>query len=845
MKLSRIASIVAIVTIISSAAYGVQPTPRPQEVFAPYWTSEPGWTTELQLRNNLTSGSLTVTPVLRVASGQEIPFDPVAIPSNASVSVWVNEQLLSHASQLLGQPGSYGSVVFRFISPNAENLFATAVPSMNAEPIAFPVGAHRAWAAQDPLRRNRAGSLEGMWWIPRSGLTDILVISNSSDKNITSTLSLFDSGGKRWSQTLSFRPYQTRRIALDQLVHKAGLSGAYGGIKIEVPAYASALDGLHFMYEETGKASVRLEMFHRDPTVTLRERTGDDSRLWTMRAPMLALRTPDPVLGLPAKVTLQPTIFLHNTTANQVAASISLAWRGESGKAKVDLSKLNLPPFATEKVDIGAMQKQLGVPDDAHWALVTLTSTGMPDDLIAAASSYDSTLRYNLESRFQGGLGGHFVDGRWRADATHNQIVAITNGGTRPTDALLTLHYENGAKRYELQQRIQSGEQMWVNLADLIHNRVVDRHGNPLPADLTTGTFDVRDLTPGGHGLTESSLAIESTLGFQAVPPPCPECCGYDLGSIVFDPTFVDVVVDGIDSLSVDAVTLCGDQVTDISTAFGTWGSDDTSIASVTTRQAKGVAPGLTTGFAEGVVEGPGQCGCNFTLEHTTLPLTVTPRVALQGNGYVYIGHDGQVTQHINAFFGTGIPSGGTYRWSSTDSSVSFDNAAAATVHVTATSYSGRTNDTPVTVTYTDNSQSASAVVNVTKRVFYYLAGDSVIKLTTYNGPTQYGYDYQLSYNVFTHPDRKQVTDGNGVSTSESVTIVSHNVPFVPHYGQGGLNANSQLVDLPSLISTAPLPVNLSIIDSQDLGVGGFFVRNNTLTYASSGLTETSNGPSN
>jgi hypothetical protein len=39
---------------------------------------------------------LTVTPVLRLSSGKEIPLDPVTIPSNASVSVWVHEGLLSH-----------------------------------------------------------------------------------------------------------------------------------------------------------------------------------------------------------------------------------------------------------------------------------------------------------------------------------------------------------------------------------------------------------------------------------------------------------------------------------------------------------------------------------------------------------------------------------------------------------------------------------------------------------------------------------------------------------------------------------------------------------------------------
>jgi len=51
----------------------------------------------------------------------------VTIASNASVSVWVNEGLMTHSPNLLSQPGSYGSVVFRFVSFNASNLHATVV----------------------------------------------------------------------------------------------------------------------------------------------------------------------------------------------------------------------------------------------------------------------------------------------------------------------------------------------------------------------------------------------------------------------------------------------------------------------------------------------------------------------------------------------------------------------------------------------------------------------------------------------------------------------------------------------------------------------------------------------
>lgn len=96
-----------------------------------------------------------------------------------------------------------------------------------------------------------------------------------------------------------------------------------------------------------------------------------------------------------------------------------------------------------------------------------------------------------------------------------------------------------------MRQSIPAGDQMWVNVADLIHNRTADRKGSVLPPDLTAGTFDVTDLSPGPGSLTEGSLALDKTAGNQIIPR-APECCG-DVNP-GFSPGSLDVIVNGIDS---------------------------------------------------------------------------------------------------------------------------------------------------------------------------------------------------------------------------------------------------------------------------------------------------------
>ena len=175
---------------------------------------------------------------------------------------------------------------------------------------------------------------------------------------------------------------------------------------------------------------------------------------------MLALRSPDPATGFPQGTVLEPTVFLYNPTRKPVPATMTLTWRGEAASGTVALPAMLLKPFETKRLEIGPLQKRLGIPEDAHWALVTLRSSASPDDLIAVAASYDSTGRYGAQTPFSDQLSGHWVGGQWQVDATHNTIAAITNGGTRATDALVTLHYSDGTEKYEIQRTLQPGEQL-------------------------------------------------------------------------------------------------------------------------------------------------------------------------------------------------------------------------------------------------------------------------------------------------------------------------------------------------------------------------------------------------
>lgn len=645
-----------------------------------------------------------MTPVLRLASGREIAFDPTTIPPDTSVSVWVNQGLLDHASDLFGQPGSYGSVIFRYTSPSAGNLYATVLLSIHGEPISFPM---RARSEAEIANAAVGNSLEGIWWQPSTTVNDVLVIGNHSDTKVSGTLGVFDASGKRWRQILVLGPHESQRMATSDLVKKAGLSGSYGGISFVTENPISAIDAAHFVYDEVSKFSTSEELTRRDPNATLLRRAGPDAKHWTMYAPMMALPSPDPALGLPRGIVLQPTLFVRNTTAKNIAVDLALTWRDDSATGQAKLPQLHLAPFATQQMQIGTMQPLLQIPDNAHWALVSLTTMAQPDDLIAIASSRDASGRYGSETRFIGGRGGQFAGGEWRADANHNSVAAITNVGTKPTEALLTLHYDGGKKTYELQQTIAAGDQMWVNLAQLIRNRVADRKGNTLPLDVNAVTYDLRDLSPGSHNLIANELAIDRTWGSSAIPA-CPECCSYD--SIGFDPTSVDLFSGNTDTVAIDGINTCNGDPSALTPYFTDWLSENPAVAKVSYANVQGVAPGFTNGQAEGHVACPGECGCNFCIVQETLPVTVVPTVKIScDTTHLTIGATNfPGTEQGSCTTSNVSPAGGTFSWTTNNTSTISLTPNLGSADYTSKAASSSLGDTTITVKYTVNNQSAS-----------------------------------------------------------------------------------------------------------------------------------------
>jgi hypothetical protein len=146
-----------------------------------------------------------------------------------------------------------------------------------------------------------------------------------------------------------------------------------------------------------------------------------------------------------------------------------------------------------------------------------------------------------------------------------------------------------------------------------------------------------------------------------------------------------------------------------------------------------------------------------------------------------------------------------------------------------------------ITVTYTVSGQGkVSKSLNDTAREFAYATNNSPSNICTLG----YGTKYVYTYTPYTHPDHAAVQPGLGLSGTAVLESFSSAPPAGTHTGDGALNADSQFNDVLSYCATTPLTSSMSIIQYIAIEAGfGYQVRQNLLTYSSSGITLTNQGP--
>ncbi len=704
--------------------------PSPQEVSAAYWTLEPGWNTDLEMRNNLHSRELTITPVLRNAAGQELSLAPVTVAAQHVVSIDLRN-LAQTDPKILNYFGSFGSVAFRFNGLDSGNLFGATIVRHEGQPIDFHFDADEAGTPD-----YRMGGIEGMWWLPAQSSTDYLILSNPSRKPVSGSLVLSSASANR-RIPLGIGPGQTKRVDLRQALGPSNIA-AIGGLTLSLPGNES-LSATQIVFDEvTGLAAI-MKLFDREP--------DDQPRNHLLRAPMMALSQPDPGLGFPNGTTLIPRIFLRNAGSGPTQVSLTVNWRSESKTGELAAPRLTLSPGEVKVINLADQQKSWQIPADATWGTVNLSYEGRRADLVAVAVSYDKDNRYGLQTPFSENISHMWAGGMWHVDPTHNTFITTGNAGSESTAAEVMLFYNGGKSKYRLEKMLSPGQQLWLDVGRLIHDQVPDSDGRTLAPDTMSGSYELRDLDHATVGqLYEGKLIIDKTYGHAAYG--CGTCCGDGVPTLLPDPFGGPPGINNTDVMQ--SLEQCTGDLIDLADDAYNWNSTNTAVATLPTKVLHTVAVGSATGSGTVYVQADHPAPrCPMAYYSPTQPISVQPTISgpntlwwFKGLSVGVSGYSSQVNLTASA------SSGSSYQWSIASGSDKVQiqgSAQSSTVAISSIGQSTAANDVSITVTV------AGVVSNpfyLTVKAPYKLGGDPSQPSPAYYSDSTYAWFTDIYYTV-------------------------------------------------------------------------------------------------
>jgi hypothetical protein len=382
---------------------------------------------------------------------------------------------------------------------------------------------------------------------------------------------------------------------------------------------------------------------------------------------------------------------------------------------------------------------------------------------------------------------------------------------------------------------------MWIDIGKLIRENVPDKSGKTLPADLSAGSYDIRDLTNHGIGsLFEGKVIYDKTYGH--VTYGCGVCCGYQPPVFWWDPLGISFL--GTADNGVDAYDTCDDDDEDVSGSFyGNWTTANSAIATVDTYGTHtGKGMGSTTSSTHGSLQQfrPHSFNCPIYIYQPGGGDNVI-ELQVQGNPYdsIFVGTDVHL-EPPNSIYATVSPSGGNFSESSSVTSDTFTPVQSGGPGwvVGTTTQSTNAGDRALTFTYTLSGQgTVKQTLNVTARQFAYAMNDSPSNTCTLG----YGSKYVYTYTPFTHPDKTAVQSDLGLDGTPVNESFAPQPPAGTVTGSGALNMNNQFTDTLAYCSTSPLPSSPTV--TQTLSIAGYQVRENSLAFSGSGVQLTSRGP--
>jgi hypothetical protein len=267
-------------------------------MYVQYWTTQSGFTSSLEMKNNLVSDPLTVAISVYVAAG-EFPVKTITLAPRQTTVLDLNSAIQATA---IPRDVREGTLEVEFTGPNPLALMGSISVTNLEQGIAWNFFLY-------PRRTDaeaEAAPLRSVFWLPSNQADGFVAGQNVSESNLTLT-PVFQIEGRSYPlAAMVLGPEQGFKLELRKELRRLGLANVRaGGIQLSYQGEPDGLKAHGALFDGNG-FSAEMDF--------LRYQQADPGQTFYLRTPRFAIGPADAMLGLPRG---------HPIRTNPAAAELS------------------------------------------------------------------------------------------------------------------------------------------------------------------------------------------------------------------------------------------------------------------------------------------------------------------------------------------------------------------------------------------------------------------------------------------------------------------------------------------------------------------------------------------
>jgi hypothetical protein len=498
-------SLVLVLVVLGSILTGPNPALLSAEVshdwpeqvlWAVYWSTEPGFLSTLEMKNNRIRDTLTARVSLYFANGHEYYLPPITLGPREAVAVNLNRIMDSLPASVARGADKYGSIEVEYNGPNSASIMGGVSVVNLDQKLAWNFILYPPRPGSDPA------PLQGLFWFPDEDTDGFVAVQNVTESSLTLTPALQIAGANYPATPAVLGPGQLYKLDLRRELRRLGLQGVVaGGIELTYQGEPDGIRAHGVLFNRKG-FSAEIDF--------LRRNTPPAPETFFLRTPRFAFGPADPALGLPPRTDFAPFLALHNFGHYPMNLTLKVGYAVDSQTQEVEIA-ITLSHGATRILPLESYL--VGIPPRTHWANLEIAYTGTHNNLAASMVSVSQNGKHSIRSVLNWVEASHREGWHWKADREFNTVVSVQNSDTEPAEVIFSLDYQDRgvSHSYDLPPfTIPARGTQHVNIGEVIAEGVPDEDGDLIPRGVVFGGYRARKIGAGtDQNITTEALIID------------------------------------------------------------------------------------------------------------------------------------------------------------------------------------------------------------------------------------------------------------------------------------------------------------------------------------------------